>query len=196
MSQPHRRPRLILVSGAPASGKSTLASQLATDLALPLLAKDLIKEALFDALGTPDRDGSRELSVASVKVLYAILDRLIDGGAGVVVDCNFHRGYAEEQLRPLIAKSKAVLLHCRTSYLELTRRYERRVVLRERHPGHHDSTFRHGLLAAFESGEYDSLDLDIPTMVVDTTDGYSPRLDAIKAFVNSATWAATPPGSI
>ncbi len=191
-----RRPQLILVSGAPASGKSTLAGQLAADLGLPMLAKDLIKEALFDALGTPDLEGSRHLSVASYKVLYAVLDRLIDGGAGVVVDCNFHRGHSEGQLRPLIGKSTAVLLHCRTSYLEMTRRYERRVVLRERHPGHHDATFSQGLLATFESGEYDPLDLDLPTMIVDTTEGYSPDLDAIRAFVDAATWSATAPRSI
>ena len=36
----------VVVSGPPGSGKSTLAGPLATQLGLPLLGKDIIKEAL------------------------------------------------------------------------------------------------------------------------------------------------------
>lgn len=38
---------VILVSGPPASGKSYVAGSLADEFALPLLAKDTIKEALL-----------------------------------------------------------------------------------------------------------------------------------------------------
>src|SRR4051794_10844242 len=47
-----RSPLAVVVSGIPASGKTTLARQLALALELPLVSKDVIKEALFDALGT------------------------------------------------------------------------------------------------------------------------------------------------
>jgi adenylate kinase family enzyme len=40
----------VLVAGWPGSGKSTLA----TELGLPLLSKDEIKEALMDGLGRPE----------------------------------------------------------------------------------------------------------------------------------------------
>ena len=43
---------ILLVSGAPASGKSTLARALAQIFAYPLISKDTIKESLFDSLGT------------------------------------------------------------------------------------------------------------------------------------------------
>jgi tRNA uridine 5-carbamoylmethylation protein Kti12 len=46
---------LVLVTGPPTSGKTTLARPLAHHLDLPLLGKDAIKEALFDTLGTGDR---------------------------------------------------------------------------------------------------------------------------------------------
>jgi predicted kinase len=62
----------VVVSGPPASGKSSLAPDLAAALDLPLLAKDVIKDALVDALGAPDLSRSRELGRAAVHVLLAV----------------------------------------------------------------------------------------------------------------------------
>jgi hypothetical protein len=42
---------VVVVSRAPGAGKSTLAAPLARALKFPLLAKDVIKESLFDSLG-------------------------------------------------------------------------------------------------------------------------------------------------
>ena len=41
-------PTFVLVAGPPGSGKSSLAAPLATELGLPLLTKDDIKEALME----------------------------------------------------------------------------------------------------------------------------------------------------
>ena len=53
---------LVVVTGAVASGKTTVAVPLARALGLPLLAKDTVKEALFDSLGTGDPDWSKRLA--------------------------------------------------------------------------------------------------------------------------------------
>ncbi len=46
-------PFYVVVSGSPGSGKSTLASALADGLGLPLLSKDIIKEALLGSFPAP-----------------------------------------------------------------------------------------------------------------------------------------------
>ena len=58
-------PLVVVVTGPPAAGKTTVARELACRLRLPLIAKDTIKEALFDGLGTGDLAWSRRLGEAT-----------------------------------------------------------------------------------------------------------------------------------
>jgi predicted kinase len=80
---------LLVVTGAPATGKSTIATRLATTLGWPLLAKDDLKEALFDVLGTGDRQWSRRLSDASFVVQFEAGRSFVDAGSSVVIEGNF-----------------------------------------------------------------------------------------------------------
>ena len=62
----------MVVSGLPGSGKTSLARTLAAALDLPLLSKDVIKEAVADVLGTGDQDWSRKVGEAAFEALYAL----------------------------------------------------------------------------------------------------------------------------
>jgi predicted kinase len=66
--------RLVYVSGAPGSGKTTLAVPLAAEPGYALLGQDRIKETLHDALGAPepDRAWSRRLGAAAIELLWAL----------------------------------------------------------------------------------------------------------------------------
>ena len=79
---------LVVVTGAPGSGKSTLARPLADGLGWSLIEKDVIKEALGDALGEVDRDEQRRLSVASFEVIDALVPQLRDA----VIEGNVYPG--------------------------------------------------------------------------------------------------------
>jgi hypothetical protein len=62
----------VVVSGLPASGKSTLSRRLAPALGLLLLDKDDILEGLFETLGIGDTDWRQRLSRASDDVLQRL----------------------------------------------------------------------------------------------------------------------------
>src|SRR5438874_13733292 len=92
---PVPRPLLVVVSGPPASGKSTLAPVLADHLDLPLLAKDKIKDALMAILDVPDVESSRQIGRAAVRVMLALA---AESRSGAVLESNFVRSAARQEL--------------------------------------------------------------------------------------------------
>jgi predicted kinase len=172
-------PLLVIVTGIPGAGKSTLAHRLGQELRLPVLMKDTIKEALLETLGAPTRAISRELSRATYAVLSAVAATLIESGTGVVLESNYRRGLSEPELRRLVAHARAVQVHCAATHDAIEHRYRARAEMGLRHPGHFDAEALPDVLSAYDSGEYDPLDLNIPLLRVDTTDGYGPPFATI-----------------
>ena len=74
-------PMYVAVSGAPGSGKTTLACALAAELGLPLLSKDTIKDALLDVLGAADVAESRRVGRAAIAAMLAVA---VDARAAVL----------------------------------------------------------------------------------------------------------------
>ena len=69
-------PKIIIVNGLPASGKTTLAKQISKDLEIPVIFKDQIKEDLFDSLNLePSRDLSKKLGLKAFKVMFEELEQ-------------------------------------------------------------------------------------------------------------------------
>ena len=95
---------LIIVSGPPGAGKTTLARRIAKELGLPLFARDDIKELLFDTLGWSDRQWSRKLGLASWKLLYHLLEEMLKANQSLVVESNFRKELASQELSALQCK--------------------------------------------------------------------------------------------
>ncbi|MSV92293.1 MAG: AAA family ATPase [Actinobacteria bacterium] len=74
----------MIVNGLPGSGKTTLATHLASELSLPLFRKDAIKETLADALVSirPRHETSMEWSQQLGRTAIAMLWRLLSDARG------------------------------------------------------------------------------------------------------------------
>jgi adenylylsulfate kinase-like enzyme len=63
---------LIVVSGAPGTGKSTIAAALGAALRFPVLSLDPVKEALADVLGLGGEDWSNQVGDAAAEVVFRL----------------------------------------------------------------------------------------------------------------------------
>ncbi|WP_307821370.1 AAA family ATPase [Nocardioides cavernae] len=117
-----------MISGLPASGKTTVGTALGERLGLPLIDKDAILEALFDSLGCPEPDDRYRLSRASDEVLYALAEA---SKTSIVVNWWDHDS-SPARLRGIASSIVEVFCDCPIEMA--VARFERR----RRHPGHHD----------------------------------------------------------
>lgn len=121
----------VVVSGPPASGKSTLAPPIAARLELPLIAKDTIKDALMSVVPVPDVETSRTLGRAAVVAMIAVA---AEAPRGAVIESNFHRSVAAQELLRL--EGTIVEVFCRCDRAVSTMRYRGRAG--SRRAGHFD----------------------------------------------------------
>jgi predicted kinase len=129
--------RIVLISGPPASGKTTLARPLAEALGFALLTKDDIKESLFTSMDGPpgDLSFSRRLSDAAMHLLWDLAPHC----PRLVLEANFRTqsAYERGQLAALMALPGARLVEvfCRVPLEDAARRFAQRA-RDERHPAH------------------------------------------------------------
>lgn len=184
------RPLLVIVSGAPGAGKSTIVRQLAPALGLPLIAKDDIKETLGDALPPRSAAESRALGTATVELMFHLAEQLLEAGVGLVLESNFYRGVQEEAVQPLLERAIGVLIHCYVPPELALRRYEDRFRRGERHPVHfEEDTIRFARddgLQSWTRWFAEPMQLSIPTLVLDTTQLPLKDVAPVLAFVDAA----------
>lgn len=139
----------VVVSGLPASGKTTLSRHLSTALSLPLFDKDDILEALFDTLGVGDAAWRQSLSRTSDE----ILQRLVARSAGAVVTSFWrHPGLSSLSGTPTSwlgsLSQRVVEVYCDCDPEVAVTRF----IERQRHPGHLDSAKRReDVLSSFQT---------------------------------------------
>ena len=138
--------QIVLVSGPPGVGKTTLAVPLAAELGFPLLTKDTMKEAIWDALDPPPGDlaWSRRIGGAAMNTLWAVAACC----PRAVLEANFRPHSPYERARLTGLRARMVEVYCTCSPAEALRRYAERGP--HRHPTHVLRTLSPEALSEFD----------------------------------------------
>ncbi len=161
---------LIIVSGAPGTGKSTLASRLSKQFALPCLTKDDIKELLFDTLGWSDRVWSQRLGIASNELLLHTAQQMMITQTHFILENAFWAEESRPQWAKLVQQYQYAPLeiHCTAPPETLARRFRERVP--NRHAGHVDNVAHDAVMKQICCGVYAPLRISPAMVEVDTAD--------------------------
>ena len=119
-----KRPTLIVLSGMPGTGKSTLASALGKRTGLPVFSVDPIESAILDAR----IERSFETGLAAYTVAIALADARLELGHGAIADAVNAVPWAKQQWRRLARRRRARLkiIECVCSDQAIHRRRLRR----------------------------------------------------------------------
>jgi chloramphenicol 3-O-phosphotransferase len=171
-SRPARPPLAVLVSGAPGSGKTTLAAALGVSLDLPVVHKDQLVHGIWRT-----RDRALELGAPGIEPFYRTMETWAELGVSFVAEQTFVRGVSEPDVaRRLATRCVLVNVHCRSEHA--VARFERRM---RADPlcGEARLLKLMPLAERLQSQLYEPLAMDCPLVVVDTDDGYTPPLHIV-----------------
>jgi predicted kinase len=172
-------PMLIVVSGPAGSGKTTLAHELARAIGCPAICRDEIKEGMVHASGSPFRaEPGNPLTERASTVFFDLLELLLNAGVTVVAEAAFQDRVWQAHLEARSKRSRVRIIHCRVD--EATAR--QRMVDREVRPAHADQsvTTNSTYFATFKR-----VSLPVPTIDVNTTNGYEPSISQVVGFLNA-----------
>ncbi len=164
--------RVLIITGLPCSGKTTLGQWLAPALKWPLISKDDIKVCLFDCLGWSDRAWSTKLSQASQALIFLFLEKELQAGRSVIVESNFNAAWHAASFVKLQREFyfEALQIQCVADGEVLWRRFQQRIDTQFRHPGHLDAVLGPELKAQLLAGNVPPLKIEGKIITVDTSD--------------------------
>jgi predicted kinase len=169
--------RLLVITGLPASGKTTLARQLSERYGVPLIAKDVIKEPLLDVLGANDAAESRRLSDASFAILFALAREMLKARCSVVLEGNFRPAEHATALQPVLRHAARVAqVLCQVDEATRIRRLLARATDPARHAGHRDAALAEAAMDPARQGAAAYAAANAEQAAMSTTRSATPRV--------------------
>ncbi|MGE0878904.1 MAG: AAA family ATPase [Acidimicrobiia bacterium] len=128
------RPTLIVVTGSPTAGKSSVARLLSQRLGLPLVSRDEIKAALVRTTAPGAEQLRRGGPVAQQSFTYfaEAIDFHIDRSLSLIAEQAFERGKGELFLRSFLNRCDIVQIVCNISRATAIARFEQRMIESDR----------------------------------------------------------------
>jgi hypothetical protein len=185
----NHKPKLIIVTGRPASGKAMLSGKLGRMLWLPVVSRDEIKEGYVSTFNTSHDNLPEDINGTVTEIFFQNVDFLLSHSVSLIAEAAFQHHVWELQVTKWKEIADVFLIICEVDADVATERHIRRGVdepKRELYHGDNKVVHFKKTGEVLPPGAYAPPSLDVPTLKVSTLDGYDPELEKIKEKVASS----------
>jgi hypothetical protein len=179
------KPKCIIVTGRPGSGKTTLAKSLAEHLWMPLISRDAIKEGYVNTFGIKHDQLPSDTNGVVNNLFFDIVNQHLAGMVSVVIEAAFQHKLWEPRMGMIQELGNQVVLVCSVDGLVAAKRHLQRGLDDSRREFFHGdkrvSIFRE--TGVFSAGDYSPPNFAVPTIQVSTADKYEPSINDMVSMI-------------
>ncbi len=182
------KPKCIIITGRPGSGKNTLAVKLARRLWMPLVSRDEIKEGLVNTFGVKHDLLPPETNGRATELFFGLVNEYLGAQISVVLEAAFqHKVWAPRMMR-ILELASPFIIQCSVDDAVAARRYlERGLADESREYYHGDNLVIHYRKTGeiLPAAGFTPPKFDLPTIEVSTDGEYKPGIEEIVKQIRS-----------
>lgn len=179
------KPLLIVVTGSPASGKTTLAHILAGKIHCPLISRDDLKEGLLNTLDIPHAQLDKSVEIIVYDTFFETIELLISKGISIIVEAAFQDKLWRPKLLNFLDRAEIKIVICKANpeliRSRFTNRFSNNPGRKKYHGDQAVSLPKRQFTSLVEN--YKPVNINTPMLQVDTTDNYHPTIEEVVNFI-------------